>query len=255
MSFGFSAPSCRFDPDHATEVQANLSAYICLRSLPTYHMEANLDRNRTRVMVDELRPLVIDWLSSLRAEHACFPDNFLPAFPFASLALRKQFRWTPQITQRPHAYRVTFEFGGRSPTSSIFWRIRSGKWRLSEKLRFTHSPSATGNVVLGMFEVPPEICDNALRPFQPGADLVLEALQRSVAVQSTVGLVSSIEEQPVRDGAGVVPYPVEVFHFITLLDWRLRQRGIAARFLQGCVQCCELLPHPGPNLCPAHNTR
>lgn len=214
-------------------------------------MDARLDRN-LRILVDELRPLVVIWLSSLSMGHELFPGTspLPPGFPFSRSVIHETFRWTSQ--QRSRAYRVTFEYGGRSPTASIFWSIRSGKWRTTKNLRFAHLPLDTGTVLLGVFEVPPEICDNALRPFLPGRDLVLEAMRKSVETHSAVGLVSEIVEHPVVDGTGFLYYPIEHFDLMGLLDWRLLREDLAARFLEQCVWCSELLPHPGPNLCPTH---
>ncbi|KAJ7465347.1 hypothetical protein B0H11DRAFT_2049589, partial [Mycena galericulata] len=117
----------------------------------------------------------------------------------------------------------------------------------------THFLSAAGNVTLGVFEIPPEICDNLLRPFKPTADLVLRAMEISVASDRAVGLISRIRVHPVQDGPDVLYYPIEHFHLMILPEFvRLRLGHVAARFLQQCLLCGELLPHPGPRLCPNH---
>ncbi|KAJ7493032.1 hypothetical protein B0H11DRAFT_2006988 [Mycena galericulata] len=203
-------------PSLTTEVQAILFTYICALQPPLYRMDAFLDQNLARNLFDELRALIIHWI----------PVHFGPqSLCIAAPAVLPVF---PHLSSNPRVWR------SKPHLVDIFL-------------------SAVENVTIGVFEIPPEICDNLLRPFAPTADLVLRAMEKSVASYRAVGLISRIRVHPVQDGPDVLYYPIEHFYLIILPEFvPLRLEHVAARFLQQCVLCGELLPHPGPRLCPNH---
>ncbi|KAJ7714521.1 hypothetical protein DFH07DRAFT_1068579, partial [Mycena maculata] len=143
-------------------------------------MDADFNATRLEMVVYELRLLVVNWLDRLLMGHLLYgAESALPqGFPFGGFVMEETFEWTARGANRPYAFRVTFEHGGRSHTSSVFWRIKSG------------------NVTLGVFEIPPQICDAGPLPFDVSGSLVLEAMLRSVEEHKTVGLVARIGHHP-----------------------------------------------------------
>lgn len=105
-----------------------------------------------------------------------------------------------------------------------------------------------GTVILGAFEVPAGICDGPLPAFTIGADIILEAMERSVASATKSVLILGYGEQPVADGAG------EMVETVWLMSVSQLQGGrrVCAHNTQRCRQCGVLLPYPGRDYCPLH---
>ncbi|KAJ7458073.1 hypothetical protein FB451DRAFT_1273654 [Mycena latifolia] len=182
------------------------------------------------ILLTELRPLVIQWLKSVSLRRmanslygadspwAADTDLLPPGFPCphpSNLVLAQR--------RRPGAFS-----SGTAPHSPC-----------------PHCTPADTN--LGVFEIPPEVCDDPLRPFTITAHLVLEGMLKSVAAHRTVGLMSRVATHSV----GGIDYLVKHFELVALPE-RIPIRQIAARWVKQCLYCATILAHPGPAGCAAH---
>jgi hypothetical protein len=105
-------------------------------------------------------------------------------------------------------------------------------------------------LILGVFEVPPEIWDDPYRTFLIGADLVIDAMIQSVKARSAkFVLIAKYVEHPVWDGAQ--HYRVQTVTLMNASDWR-GGRQVSVRYMQECLRCKALVPYPGPDICPQH---
>ncbi|KAJ7694343.1 hypothetical protein B0H17DRAFT_1199214 [Mycena rosella] len=172
---------------------------------------------RKTIMLNQVRALIIGWLKVLshrRMANSLFGDDspwdleILPAgFPFHNFAIRKGLRWTPAFAA-PRGCGITFEHNERTEISSVRWTIQSR------------------DVVFGVFEIPPQIYDDPLRPF------VIEGMLKSVAADRAIGIIAIVETHEVQDGPylmkalllGGAPRAVDHTPARTTLQWPITAR-------------------------------
>ncbi|KAJ7890370.1 hypothetical protein B0H13DRAFT_1887563 [Mycena leptocephala] len=171
------------------------------------------------------RALLVGWLRPLRKRmmlHTVFPDqypydpNLLPIdFPCTNFVIHKNLVFLTASGRR--TCRIALKYFG--PTLS-----RSHLWMITYQALILGVCEDAEPLILGVFEVPPEIWDDPYRTFLIGADLVIDVMIQSVKARSTkFVLIAKYVEHPVWDGAQ--HYGVQTVTLMNASDWRGGRQG------------------------------